>query len=360
MTAWALVVGINDYPPESGLTGLKGAVADAAEFADWLLDPRGGGVDPAHLLFWTHPAPPAPSPALALLLQHPAAWPSGAPDLGRPPRAAEIKQAAFDLAMNAGASNVDRLYVFFAGHGVQTTPQSYVEDPQNCFAAGDYLPTFRSQSLVPCDDLRRVMMRIGPAEVVLFFDCCRSPIPINVPRPVLGADEFDARGINVRCGIGVAAQPGSIAYETPIANPARGAFSKLLICGLRNLRYDQSLTAEQLENYVLMGIGKLVAPNDQMPSIDVMPKQEKKKLTLAHGPALGPPPELVIDLSTLPAGTQVIVRDPDLQVFQTLTADAEPRSFPARIGGYSLETPTGQVLASINHLGPEPTHVAPN
>ena len=169
MTAWALVVGINEYPPNAGLTSLKGAVADAADFADWLLNPGGGGVDSAQMLFWTHPAPSDSTPALALRLQNPVAWPTGVPDFSRPPTAGDIKRAAFDLAWRAGQSNVDRLYVFFAGHGVQTTPQSYVEDAQHCFAAGDYVPTYRSQSLVPCDDLRRAMMRVGPAEVVLFF-----------------------------------------------------------------------------------------------------------------------------------------------------------------------------------------------
>jgi hypothetical protein len=355
MTAWALIVGINDYPSAAGLNGLKGAVADAADFADWLLDPQGGGVDPAHMLFWTHPAPANPSAALSLYLQNLIAWPSGNPDFARPPRATEIKRAAFQLAYDAGPANVDRLYVFLAGHGVQTTPVSYEEDPQNCFAGGDYVPTYPSDGLVPCDDLRRAMMRLGPGEVVLFFDCCRSPTPINVPRPVLGALQYNAQGYNVRCAVGHAAQPGSVAYETPVGNPARGAFSKLLMCGLRKLRYSQALTVEQLENYLLMGIGNLVAPHNQKPSIDVIPKRDK--LVLVQGPALGPPPDLVIDLSLLPAGSPVVVRDPDTKVFKNLIADAQTQTFAAPIGGYSLETPTGQVLATVNHLGPEPTYV---
>jgi hypothetical protein len=163
--------------------------------------------------------------------------------------------------------------------------------------------------------------------VVLFFDCCRSPLPITVPRPTLGFEEISGLGKNVRCGVGLAAEPGFVAYETPIDKPTRGAFSKLLICALRNLRVDETLTAEQLENYIQIGIGKLVAPNNQLPSVEVVPRREKYNLKLAIGPAIGPPPDLVIDLSQLPAGMQVIVRDPDLEVFQTLLADDQLRAF---------------------------------
>ena len=58
MTSWAIVVGINEYPG-SGLGPLKGAVADACDFADWALDPTGGNVAPERLYFWTYPWPDA-------------------------------------------------------------------------------------------------------------------------------------------------------------------------------------------------------------------------------------------------------------------------------------------------------------
>jgi hypothetical protein len=332
-------------------------VADAAEVVDWLLDPHGGGVQLGDLLFWTHPKADSESTAVRSYLENPTPWPSGPPDFARPPRAFEIKLAANELAKSARNANIDRLYVFFAGHGVQTNPLPYDVEPQNCFVAGDYAPSLRSESLVPCEDLRRGMMRIGPAEVVLFVDCCRNELPITVPAPALGWDQFPNNGVNIRCGIGLAADPGFVAYETPIKNPTRGAFSKLLVCGLRNLRSKGVLTADQLEAYLLSGINALVAPNDQRPSVDVIPKRERVKLVLAQGPALGPLPELVIDLSKLAAGTRVVLRDPDLNVLQTLTADAEPKKFPAPIGGYSLDTPTGPI--AINHLGPDPTNVTP-
>ncbi|MGL3111670.1 hypothetical protein [Bradyrhizobium sp. BR 1432] len=44
MNACALVVGINNYQ-KPGIPTLFGAVADAADFADWALDPAGGNVE---------------------------------------------------------------------------------------------------------------------------------------------------------------------------------------------------------------------------------------------------------------------------------------------------------------------------
>lgn len=76
MTAWAFIVGINTYPDVSKLNPLHGAVADAAAFAEWALDPNGGGVLPEHLFLWTCPAPPAHAGgALAHFMAAPTTWP---------------------------------------------------------------------------------------------------------------------------------------------------------------------------------------------------------------------------------------------------------------------------------------------
>jgi uncharacterized caspase-like protein len=351
MVAWALIVGINEYPAESKLPALKGAVADAVEFAEWALHPQGGGVDPAHLLFWTHPAPAAPSPELAAQLAAAPAWPTGPADLTRAPRATEIKQAAFRLAQDAGPAGVDRLYVFFAGHGVQTSPRSYDDDPQTCLVAADYAYDFPTDGIVACDDMRRALTRVGPAEVIVFLDCCRSPLPVNQTRPVFGGGEYGAQNYNVCCGVGSAASPGAQAFETPEGAPTRGAFSKLLLFGLRQLRENGELTADRLRAYLVTGIVKLA--NNQTPVLDVYPTNHP--LVIAAGPKMGDDPNLVIDVTNLPGDAEVVLKWPDLST-TPIPHDAVV-TIPAPIGTYSLETPQAIILQVLQHTGPEDTNV---
>ena len=98
MNACAIVIGINDYQ-KPGIPNLFGAVGDAADFADWALDPGGGNVRPEHMYFWTSPAPAAPSARLAAFLANPTVWTNGtAVSLGRPPRAQEISDTALMMS----------------------------------------------------------------------------------------------------------------------------------------------------------------------------------------------------------------------------------------------------------------------
>jgi uncharacterized caspase-like protein len=351
MVAWALIVGINEYPDSTKLNPLKGAVADAVEFAEWALDPAGGAVDPAHMLFWTHPAPVAPSRALADWLPTAPAWPTGPTDPTRAPRATEIKQAAFDLALKGGPAGVERLYVFFAGHGVQTSPRSYDDQPQTCLVAADYSHAFPTDGIVPSEDMRRALTRVGPVEVIMFLDCCRSALPVNETRPVFGGMEFDPQGYNVCSGVGSASAPGMPAFETPEDTPTRGAFSRLLMFGLRQLREDGHLTADRLRDYLITGIVKLA--KNQKPVLDVYPTDHP--LIIVTGPKMGDDPNLIIDATALPAGSDVVLRWPDLST--TAIPPAQIVTITAPIGTYSLETSLSEVLEVMQHTGPEDTHV---
>ena len=183
MTAWAFVVGINDYPAETTLRKLRGAVADAAEFADWALHPSGGGVAPSDMYFWTYPAPAAPSKRLKEFLDNPTKWPRFKPDLDRPPETGELITSIGLIAQNALKAKADRLYVFFAGHRFQTKPASLSEDPQTCFVGGDYHPDVAAAGLIPCDDMYRMLVQQGPPEVILFLDACRNDASARVARP---------------------------------------------------------------------------------------------------------------------------------------------------------------------------------
>lgn len=353
MGARAVIIGINAYPQSQGvLKPLHGAVADAADFADWALDPAGGKVEDADLYFWTFPTPAAPSPRLATYLNAPTPWPRGRPDFTRPPSATEIKHLVTEAAKRAGLDGAGRLYIFLAGHGVRTKNLNFNEDDQNCFIAGDYNPGFITDSLVPCDDLRRVIQRIGPREAVLFFDCCRTDLPPYQSRPSFGGALTDATGAHEVCGVGHAAQPGATAYETPRHAPSRGAFSRLLIYGLRQLRHAGRLTVSQLEQYILAGIDGLTAPQSQMPSLDVIPKH--LPLVLVEGPPLGSDPRIVFNGGV--AGQSWVLVRPDRT--RTVIDPVTIAPMLAPIGVYGLESPAGDTLQTVQHLGPEDTHVA--
>src|ERR1700754_464686 len=114
MSTCALIIGINTYN-KPRIPTLFGAVADAADFADWALDPAGGNVSADRLYFWTSPAPIAPSARLHTFLANPTPWRGGTvPDFSRPPRADEIVRTALEMAQTlpSAAPPISRIYVF--------------------------------------------------------------------------------------------------------------------------------------------------------------------------------------------------------------------------------------------------------
>lgn len=357
MVAWAFVIGINEYPVESRQAQLHGAVADAADFADWALDPAGGAVLPEHMFLWTMPAPAASPQRLAAFLQNPTRWPFVGPDFGRAPHASEIKRAIAEIARKAVAGGAERLYVFFAGHGAQTKPRDYEEDPQNCFIVGDFAPDMPSLGLVPCDDLRRYLKGQGPAELVLFFDCCRNTLPLKVPRPSGGFNVLGSNGLHRRLAVGRASQDETVAYEVPIGVPVpeRGAFSKLLIAGLRDFRVGGQLTMKDLQDYVTSGIGDLVKPHQQLPDFDERPLP--RGLVLAVGRPLNAQPPIRVDSTGMTAGTELLLLDKDAQLVTTFMAGPTTHVFHLPIGGYSIELRDESVIAAFNHVGPGATDV---
>lgn len=357
MSAWALVIGINNYHASTGLRQLHGAVADAADFADWALDPQGGGVLPEHLFFWSSPAPMNPSPNLAAFLNSPTPWPGSGPDFTRPPHASDIFRVVPNLATSAVQANAERIYVFFAGHGAQTQAQSFSEDPQNCFIAGDYYPAVPALGLVGCDDLRRFLQGVGTPELVLFFDCCRNGLPLKVPRPAIVWNLYSPNGLFVRFGIGRAAQDEAVAYEVPIdaKPPTRGAFSKLLVSGLREHRINGQLTLNDLENYVNEGIGELVRPKKQVP--DFLEKPKPPNLVLAFGQPLNGMAQARLEFKTMNVGTTYVIRNHKASVVDTRKFDGNVAIVDLPIGSYSIELETGESLIVFNHLGPGVTNV---
>jgi uncharacterized caspase-like protein len=104
MENWAIVIGINEYwRPEACLNG---AVRDAEAIYQWLLRPDGGAVPASNLYLLLSPTP-SPLPGGVKLL---------------PALRDNIVTAISELiARSRGQGN--RLYFYFAGHGLSTVKE---------------------------------------------------------------------------------------------------------------------------------------------------------------------------------------------------------------------------------------------
>jgi len=356
MNACALVIGINAYRKPDEIRDLFGAVADAADFADWALDPQGGNVRPEHLYFWTSPAPTAPSARLQNFLANPTRWDDGnAPDLTRPPRASEIIDTARKMAetLPNAAPAITRIYVFMAGHGVQSVSIGVERDAQTCFIAGDFKPTRASSGLIPCDDLRRGLLQTGFfSEAVMFFDCCRSSMNLNDPAPILAWPR--GPGQDAFFGIGRAAKRGAKAYETPENAPTRGAFSTVLMEGLRrHSNAANDLTLNDLETYVSTAIHTVLGEGRQFPYFDIDPRNPPFRIL--RRPVASPTLPINIKLKDdVPRPLQLV--GPDGTVIKAQISSPDSVDAPAGTF-YSLETPDHSFSYLFKHDGPEPTNV---
>lgn len=308
MQTWAIVVGINKYPSRTGQKPLLGAVADACDFAEWALDPAGGNVAPDRLLFWTYPWPEETKGLLNTYLDGaPPEWYSSdgdnvraSPNRLRAPKAEEIVRTAEHAGNSVrDATFVDpgaersRVMVFLAGHGLRAAV--YGEDTkQTCFLAGDFRAegSNLASGLVPCESLRRSLRNERFDEVLVFLDCCRTdPSTMSLkaqPLSDLTTDQ-QLQGWSV----GHAAHEQGRAYETDNP-PARGAFTKTLMDGLRGWRNPatQVLNVEQLEAYVSANIG-VCTKLEQKPYFDFLPRDTP--LVLVQGP-----PTIVLPLPVGP------------------------------------------------------------
>lgn len=351
MKSWAIVVGINEYPPLARQGALQGAVADACDFADWVLDPAGGNVLPDRLFFWTYPWPSAPQGRLeSYLAGGPPAgsplWPprwfnvelgSACPDQSRAPKALEITTTIEDLGKilrTQAVENPDnetwRVYVFLAGHGMRV--KTFDRNEETCFLAGDFRAISGNlvAGLVPCDSFRRALLNKRFNEAILFTDCCRNHTARSslIAQPV---SDYSGQPTEPH-SIAYAAQEDSLAHETTTA-PIRGAFSSTLMRGLRTHRIGAAseLYAAPLKQYVLDNIKDFTA-SGQKPTMWFQPDGDGP--LIVSGVPMGPGPLLTtrtIDVSALPAGTQLTLFGGD----NTPLAGVKPFV----VAGPTLETP---------------------
>jgi uncharacterized caspase-like protein len=170
---WALVVGINRYPL-AGVKPLKGAVHDAEKFHEWLIDEKGGNVDPNQV---------------TLLLSPPK--PSGTETRPKPVLS-QIFEFFETLPMMLGGGHGRRLYVYLSGHGISPSGTESVRN------AALLMANARSPNLwhnfpgnIWAEGARSAALF---REVVLIMDCCRDlKNSANIHPHIFGEPVSDAK-----------------------------------------------------------------------------------------------------------------------------------------------------------------------
>jgi hypothetical protein len=246
-TDYAIVVGIDDY--NAGIPALQGCVNDALLFQEWLLDPDGGGLDPANIHFIQSSKPPN----------------------GRPPRD-EIENLIltyYDHQNTTGRSRGRRLYLYFAGHGV--TPNPPLDDDCGIVMANAVSQVLRS--LPGRLTTKRVQRASLFEETVLFMDCCRQvrgrvtadcDLPDGLGDPTLAT--------KLRFIYGFAAQWAMTASEQMLPHPVdpkkqhmwQGVFTHTLIRGLRSAidPATNDVNSASLKQFVINAVQQLLPPDD--------------------------------------------------------------------------------------------------
>lgn len=352
MTPWALVIGIDQHPDSPQLNTLHGAVADAADFAEWVLDPQGGGVAHERLFFWAFPsAETSAGPLLRAYLKTPTPWPmhrraneTYLPSITRAPVVGEIAALVGLLRRKANAASTlrgeqSRCYVHLAGHGVEIKNET-------CFLMGD----FQSYpGMVSCDQMHRALQSGGFNEVLMFLDCCRTQPSGLTKLP----DVFDDTEVRTLLGIGRAAETKAQSFEFPDPAPSRGAFTYALTQGLRSHRREGRLSFSDLGEFVRQQVAPLVAPRRQLPQFSTEPPQPPAPLIVLQGDDIEVVRDIVITFGRTPPGQSVVLTDfQGNPVGDPIVSGPEPVRVPAPIGRlYAV----GGV--PFMHAGPGDTHV---
>lgn len=236
---YGVVVGINRYP--GGYAELKGPVADARAFADWLTAARQGGLPKENVcqVITERPYPKVVDDAKPTKeVIDTALW-----------KTYKALRAKLDAAPEEQRSELrkqSRLYLFVAGHGIMPgggdaallDAQAELDRPTN-LDLGKYLRWFRQDGLF--------------AEVCIFADCCRGFELLADP----GSPGFRKAGHApepVTYLLALATSAGELSFEdrTSNADEWRGHFSYALMKWLKGANADRAtgvVTSDTLVGY---------------------------------------------------------------------------------------------------------------
>lgn len=212
MDSWALVIGIDRY--ELPDANLRGATRDALMMREWLVDPAGGNVQDSNVILLLSPREDAEPPGVEARLA----------------TQGNILDAIAELIMRSGGGG-ERLFFFFAGHGVSTFVDASEE---NALVAADFTG-IRTQNSVALRTLWEYFETWQFKDQFFFIDACRN-IPVDFDFRVGEWTQPRRRDPGVppvQQFILYATSPGLRAAETGPPGDERGHFTDALLAGLR-------------------------------------------------------------------------------------------------------------------------------
>jgi hypothetical protein len=241
---YALVIGINDYPLFKPLTG---AVDDAKDFHEWLLDNEmGGGL---------------PEKNCKLVLSTPQPL---------KPLQDDIDEKLAEIIQQIGANRARRFYLYFSGHGLG---EKYSETAL-CLAKWSQLWRKNALDVKAYGDFFAESGRFK--EVAIFLDCCRTRlIGAAGHEPLLDWVKPDNAAGGTRTFIAYATEFQNPAYEAAVGldrDLVRGYFTRALLSALRGgaAVVGGGVPASELKKYLELHTPRLARENkqEQKPQVD--------------------------------------------------------------------------------------------
>ncbi|HVQ38256.1 MAG TPA: caspase family protein, partial [Pyrinomonadaceae bacterium] len=227
MRAHAIVIGIDSYTnPAWNLTG---AVRDAVAFARWAI--TAGGVDPQNLILLLSPL--SDGPPLTELLKAD----QGAPDMSAQAKAAT--RASIDDALYAyrkgAAKDADRLWFYYAGHGLAAPSQAPDAGPIIVPTDIENIERYVETNPIGLEIFRGWMENSKPKEQFFFIDACRDVLPTSDSKVLSQQLLWDVRSVDddqlAIQNVFLATTAGQRAKEIY----GHGLFGRALLAALRGL-----------------------------------------------------------------------------------------------------------------------------
>jgi uncharacterized caspase-like protein len=274
---FGVVVGINRYPD---IRHLKFARGDAERFADWLLDPQGGGLPPPG-----HADALLPEGHVATIVVDDAKIPDGTPRDQAIPVRKDVFTALYKFR-KAAEAYIDehpedwertRIYFYVSGHGIAPDARDAA------LLLADAGPDWYGEN-ISCNQLLSFLSKNQPFhEVVIFADCCRERVagaPLGgVPWTLNEKDNGHVLAV-----LGCATYFGDLAYEPPLTeaddpDQLRGYFTRALLEGLRGEAADPpghgEVNSNSLARYVRQRVQDLTRHKKypQRPTMEADPAE---------------------------------------------------------------------------------------
>jgi uncharacterized caspase-like protein len=215
---YAVVIGVSRYR-DARIHSLQFADKDAESVRNFLLDPKGGGVQPENLIF---------------LENQDASF-------------ARIRSALFDFLIKPGPD--DLAIIYFAGHGTNDSRR-----PDNYYLLGyDTDSENLASTAVPMWDLPTLFERTLRANVVTLVDACHSAaIGQSTPNMVNDRWTTTSRGSALRAII-TASNVAEFSSESQKWGGGHGVFTWFVLRGLQgeaDANHDHQVTVGELFDYI--------------------------------------------------------------------------------------------------------------